>query len=215
MIKGAIFDVDGTLLDSMGIWNEAGDRYLKKKNRIPEDNLTAILWTMSLNEASEYLGRTYEIPDPPQKIQADLIREITDFYLYEVQLKPGAREMLEELKSRDIPMIIATSSDRSYLEPAFKRLGISSYFQEIISGSEIGLNKRTPDIYRLCSSKIRTDIKETWVFEDTLFAVRSAKEGGFRVAGVHDLSSADEQAEIKALCDYYLADLRDFEFNKL
>ena len=125
MIRAAIFDVDGTLLDSMPIWMDTGARYLQILGIEPDSSLEEKIWDMSIAECSAYLKECYHLPLSVQEIYDGIIRMVQDFYFYEAPLKPSVKEFLEELKQKGIPMVIATSSDRSYLTAAFERTGIA------------------------------------------------------------------------------------------
>ena len=123
-IHGAIFDVDGTLLDSMVIWEEAAVRYLNSLGLEPEENLSEKIMTMSMEEGADYLIDHYGVSLTRTQI-LDGIRElIRGFYEDEVQLKPGVEQVIKSLASKDIPMIIATSSDSACVTAGLKRLGV-------------------------------------------------------------------------------------------
>ena len=147
MIKGIIFDADGTLLDSMHIWQDLGKRYLKSLGLIPEDNLNEVLFPMTLEESSKYLKNKYSINKSSNEIKKDILKMIDDFYYYEVQLKNGVLSYLEYLYDNNIEMVIATTSDRSQIEKAFERLDILKYFKCIFTCSELKTSKREGLIY--------------------------------------------------------------------
>ena len=139
MIKGAIFDVDGTLLDSMEIWESAASLYLRKLGICPEAELGRILYTMSMEEGAKYLLQTYHLPYDETTIIDGIYQIIDDFYRYEVRTKKGVKEFLFSLSSKQIPMVIATSGSRELVEVALKRLEIRSYFQEIFTSRNFHL----------------------------------------------------------------------------
>lgn len=203
MIKSAIFDVDGTLLDSMKIWDNAGERYLLSVGQKAENGLSQKLFNMSLSEGAEYMKKRYALPFLTDEIVSGVLKIIEDFYFYEVNLKSGAKEFLQFLKSNNIKMTVATSSDKTHIKKAFERLGISDYFTDIVTCSEIGKGKTSPDIYLACGKILGTAPSETLVFEDALFAVETAHKAGFRTVGVYDESSEKDKNRIKAVCDYY------------
>ena len=109
-IRGVIFDVDGVLLDSMAIWEEAGARYLRSLGRDPGPDLGRILFPMTLREGAAYLKETYGLSEEPEEIEGGVLAVVRDFYLKEAPMKPGAREFLTELSRRGIPMAAATSA---------------------------------------------------------------------------------------------------------
>ena len=124
MIKSAIFDVDGTLLDSMKIWDDAGERYLSSVGKTAENGLSEKLCDMSLTEGAEYMKKQYALSFSTDEIVSGVLKIIEDFYFYEVGLKNGTKEILQFLESNNIKMIIATSSDKTHIKRAFERLGI-------------------------------------------------------------------------------------------
>ena len=138
MLKGIIFDVDGTLLNSMHIWNELGNRYLQTIGLEPEEGLASVLFPMSVEESSIYLKNRYKLSDPVDKIVKDTIVLIDDFYHYEAVPKNGLLPYLDWVRSREIPMVIATSGDREVLNKALARLEIADYFSGILTCSELG-----------------------------------------------------------------------------
>ncbi len=209
MITGAIFDLDGTILDSMPIWDNAGENYLKRIGITAEPNLGKILYSMSMSEAAEYLKNRYHPALTSEAIINGINLTIENFYNCQVQLKDGAAEFLKELKQSGIKLTLATSSDRKVIEYALKRLKVINYFSRIFTCTEIGAGKEKPDIYLKAAEFMETDIKTTWVFEDALYAVKTAKKAGFKTVGLYDVSSITDQDEIKRYCDIYLSKLSD------
>ena len=210
MIKGAIFDVDGVLLDSMGIWDDLGARYLRSLGRIPEEGLNKILFSMSMEQGAEYLNEHYGLNKSVKETVDGIGRMLEDYYFYEVLLKPGAKEILEFLKSKNIKMAAATSSPRTHIEKALSRNGLLGYIDKIYTTGEVGVSKHSPDIYNLAADFLKTKSEETLVFEDSLYALKTAKEAGFVTVGVFDEKGESNQAELENQADLYLKKLDDF-----
>lgn len=210
MIKGVIFDVDGTLLDSMGIWVNAGRIYLEKLGIEVSSELSDILWEMTLNEAAVYLKKEYSLSFSVQEILEGIFDVVRDFYVNRAPLKEGAYELLQRLYSMNIPVTIATISDRSYLEPAFCRLDIMKYINHIFTGNEVGANKTEPDIYYAAASYMGLKPSEIMVFEDACYAARTAKKAGFQVTGIFDELEAKNKEEMKRFTDQYIYDFDEF-----
>ena len=210
MIKGAIFDIDGVLLDSMGIWDDLGARYLRSLGRIPEEGLNKILFSMSMEQGAEYLNEHYGLNKSVKETVEGIGRMLEDYYFYEVLLKPGAKEILEFLKSKNIKMAAATSSPRTHIEKALSRNGLLGYIDKIYTTSEVGVSKHSPDIYNLAADFLKTKSEETLVFEDSLYALKTAKEAGFVTVGVFDEKGESNQAELENQADLYLKKLDDF-----
>ena len=211
MIRGVIFDVDGVLLNSMPVWENLGEIYLEHLGIEAEKGLGETLFAMSLEEGADYLIENYGLKQTPEEIIAGLNREVQDFYGRKVPLKEGVRGYLQEFRDRKIPMAIATSGDRANAEAALKRLKVLSYFRAVFTCSEIGSSKSHPDIYYAAALQLDTDPSDTWVFEDALHAIRTAKKAGFRTAGVYDRASGRDLAQIRDTADIYLPEFKDFD----
>ena len=210
MIKGVIFDVDGVLLNSMPIWENLGELYLRSLGVEAEKDLGEILFTMSLEEGADYLISQYGLDKTPEEIVEGLNREVRDFYAERVPLKEGVREFLYEFNEKKIPMVIATSGDRKNTEAALRRLKVLNYFQGIFTCSEIGSGKNQPDIYLAAALQLDTEPAETWVFEDAYHAIRTAKSVGFKTAAVYDKANDKDLAQIWNTADIYLPEFTDF-----
>ncbi len=210
MIKGVIFDIDGVLLDSMGIWDDLGARYLRSLGKIPEEGLNKILFSMSMEQGAEYLNEHYGLNKSVKETVDGIGRMLEDYYFYEVLLKPGAKEVLEFLKSKNIKMAAATSSPRTHIEKALSRNGLLGYIDKIYTTGEVGVSKHSPDIYNLAADYLKTKPEETLVFEDSLYALKTAKEAGYVTVGVYDEKGESDQEGLKNQADLYLKKLDDF-----
>lgn len=206
MIRGAIFDVDGTLLDSMGIWEVAGVRYLENIQVEPEPGLSKILYPMTIEEGVAYTKEHYNLPQSAEEITQGLLMVVRDFYYKEVRAKKDVIEFLEKLYTNKIPMIIATAGHKEYAEAALKRLGMDYYFQEIRTCSELGRGKHEPEIYLQCASIVGRKPEEIMVFEDAGYAIETAKNAGFITVGIRDMSNGDDWQQIRETADYVLED---------
>ena len=203
MIKGAIFDVDGTLLDSMEIWEDVAIRYLKSIGVEAEPDLPEVMFTMSLPEGAAYVKEHYRLTRETDEIIQGVLDIIRNYYEETAPLKPGVTKILEELSGKRIPMTVATSNNKEEVEAAFKRLGIASYFSRIFTCEEVGAGKTRPDIYMKAAEYMGTRPEETVIFEDVLHAIRTAKKAGFLAVGLYDEASKADQEEIKKEADWY------------
>lgn len=211
MIKGAIFDLDGTIIDSMFIWDTIGEDYLRSLGKEPKENLTKIFKTFTLTQAAEYYRTNYGIKLSIQEIVNGINSMVDEIYRTKVALKPGVSDFLKRLQRSGMKMCVATVTDRPIVEDVLKRLKIHEYFSEIFTCAEVGYNKETPEIYRQALNHLGTPKSETVVFEDVLHAIKTAKEDGFKVAAVYDLHEP-MQEEVKEISDYYIADFGSFCF---
>lgn len=203
MTAGAIFDVDGTLLDSMSIWDTVGEDYLRSIGYRPRGNLNEVFKDMSLDQAARYYQAEYGVALSVEEITAGVNAMLEDFYRHRAPLKPGAGAFVEGLFRRGVRLCIATATDRYLVEAALERCGVLSRFERIFTCGEVGHGKDEPDIFEAALRFLGTERSKTVVFEDALYAARTAKKAGFRLAAVYDVHEKG-QAEIRRLADLYL-----------
>ena len=208
MIKGAIFDLDGTLLDSMFIWDTIGEEYLRSLGKEPHEDLKKTFMTLTLEEAAEYYRENYGVTLSVQEIVDGVNSMVEQTYRTKVTLKPGIAEYLAWLKENGVRMCVATVTDRYLVEETLERLGVRHYFSEIFTCAEVGFGKDKPVIYQKALEHLGTAKDETYVFEDMLFALNTAKTDGFPTVGVYDRHEV-HQDELKELADYYILDFTD------
>ena len=213
MIKGAIFDFDGTLVDSMWIWDTLGEDYLRTLGKEPKENLTETFKTFTLKQAAEYYRAHYGVTLSVKEIVDGVNAMVEKYYENKVTLKHGVADFLNELSEKGVKMCVATVTDRYLVENTLERLGIRNYFSEIFTSAEIGSDKTSPEIYRAALRHLGTQKNETIVFEDAYHALITAKNDGFTVAAVYDQSET-RQIEMKAEVDYYISDYSRFFWNK-
>ena len=209
-IKGAIFDLDGTLLDSMQIWDNIAANYLISRGATPRPGLRDELRALGGHQIPVYFQSNYGIIESEERIYSAINELLEDFYFNKAPLKEGAAELLDKLLGQNVKMCVATATDRYLVEPALERCGIFEYFERIFTCGEERTSKSSPEIYLRAAKFLGTKIIDTLVFEDALYAMKSAKKAGFPVAAVYDLSAGDQQEEIRKLCDYYCNSLFDF-----
>ena len=202
-LLAAIFDMDGVLLDSTYIWNGLGERYLRSYGRDPEENLGARLRVMHMRDIAAYFRDAYKIPHTVDEIIDELKDSVDEEYLYTAPAKPEVDKFLALLKMNGVTMYVATATDKQLAEAALKRTGLLHYFKGIMTCAEAGASKTSPKIYEKCLTRLHCDKQHCVVFEDSLHAIRTAKEAGFRVAAIYDDNSVKVQDEIQSLADYW------------
>lgn len=202
-MQATIFDVDGTLLDSMPVWENIGERYLSGLQIKAEENLNEVLNTMSLEQGAAYLKEGYQLDKSIPQIINEVLKIVSDFYRFEAPVKPGVRETLEWLQGKKVKMVVATSGNKELAEAALKRNGIRDYFDRIYTCTEIGSGKDEPVIYLKAAEFMQAEPKDTLVFEDALHAAETAKKAGFVVVGVYDQGNRENISEMREVCDYY------------
>lgn len=207
-IKGAIFDLDGTLLDSMPIWENIGSEYLISKGISPEPGINESLRVMSLCDAALYVKNKYSLPDSTEEMMND-INKMTEFhYFNDVLPKDGIINFLEYLKSKGVKMCIATATDRYLAQAALERNNMSCYFGKIFTCTEVGKGKNKPDIFIEALQYLGMDISSVCVFEDALYAAFTAKNAGFNLCSVFDKSEPDDQ-KLKNISDVYIKSFKE------
>ncbi len=203
-IKGAIFDLDGTLLDSMSVWRDMAADYLKSQNVTPKEDLFDVVRAMSLADTVVYFRDEYGISKTDEKMMAEINSNVEHFYNNVAANKDYVIKYLELLQQKGIKMCIATATDRYLVEPAIKRNGLDKFFDKIFTCTEVGAGKDTPEIFLAALDYLGTPIEDTYVFEDSLFAIKTAKKAGFPIVGVYDRFSDYHIDEVKAASNIFI-----------
>ncbi len=214
-MKGAIFDLDGTLLDSMWLWESLADNYLLSIGIEPPKDLGESLKVLTLKEACFYIKERFRLKDTPDEINQDMEKLLADYYSNRLQLKLYVLEILEEFKSRNIKMAIATATDEHLVSMVLNRYGIKDYFEFIQTVENVGLSKSQPKYFEIAINRLGLKSEEVWLFEDALHCIVSAKKAGLKVVAVKDKSALDDLEKIKKLADIYIEDFSQLEVDKL
>ena len=207
MIKGVIFDMDGVILDSMLIWEDLGARYLRACGLVPEPDLNKVLFSMSMEQGAEYLAAHYAVGVSSDELLSGLQEMLRNFYFEEVMAKEGARELLEYLAVHGVRITAATSSPREHVTRALARNGLLPFFEKLYTTSEMVTSKHAPDIYNAAAAFMGTQPSETAVFEDSLYALKTAKAAGYKAVGVFDAHGESDQDEMRRTADVYVTRL--------
>ncbi|MCR5201699.1 MAG: HAD family phosphatase [Lachnospiraceae bacterium] len=203
-LKGAIFDMDGTLLNSMFLWDEACVNYLLNKGKSPEPGLPLKFKTMSITESAQYYREHYGITDSVETITQDINALLEDSYRYSVEEKPGAYDILYEFKENNIPMYIATSTDERLVKIALKSHNMDSFFKGIVTCRQVNASKRFPKVYDTAVENLGLKKEDVVVFEDSYFAINTLKNNNYTVVAISDTSSTQDATDIKAIADIYI-----------
>lgn len=203
-IQGVIFDLDGTILDSMHIWSDIGLLFLKNKGFEAPEGIEDEFVKMSMVQAAEYYIKNID----PTATVMDIVNEVNSlvqgFYFNEVIKKDGVEDFLKFLKAKNVKMCIATATDKHLVEKALERNGIREYFSEIFTCSGVGAGKDTPVIYDVALEHLGTPKENTFIFEDALYAIETANKAGYNIVGINDISEKADPDEVKKLCNYYI-----------
>ncbi|MDD3227536.1 MAG: HAD family phosphatase [Tissierellia bacterium] len=207
--KYKIFDLDGTLLDSMGAWRDLGKDYLLQKGINPPDNLNEIIAAMSMLESAAYFQEAFKIELSAEEIIKEVKMFIEYKYRHEFKLKPYVKEYLEKLENENTVMCIATATPLKLAKAALERNEIIDYFSFVISCDEVGVGKNNPDIFILAANKLNAKPSEIAVYEDADFALITAKEEGFYTIGVYDDYFKNERKDIELISDIYIESFKE------
>lgn len=202
--KAAIFDLDGTLIDSMGIWKVIDEEYLNKYGFDVPENLQEEITHLTIIETAMYFKEKFNIKDDIETIINTWNDMAYNHYSNTITLKEGVIEFLDYLRSNNIKIGLATSNTKPLLEATLKNNNIYDYFDSITISEEVGVSKANPDIYLLSAQKLNVDPKECIVFEDIVQAVKGAKLAGMTVYSIYDESSADQKDELIKVSDKYI-----------
>lgn len=210
MLNLAIFDFDGTLFDSMFIWDNVGEIYLRSLEKEPKPSMREDVRALSLYQSACYFKQEYNLSLSIEEIMRGINQTIEHFYIHEVLPKPGVADFLKRMHKDGISMCIATASDRYQIEAALSRCGMEHYFEAIFTCSEVGHGKDEPVIFQKAMEHFGADRSSAIVFEDAIHAIQTAKADGFAVVAEFD-SSEKRQAEIRNLADCYITDFEHTE----
>ncbi len=203
-ITGAIFDMDGTLLNSMDYWALVAEEYLNSQGIAPTDNTNKRFLEDGMRAWYEDCQKKYGLSASYADAKNGIYALMNKRYEADVDLKDGALELLEKLYQKGVKMCLATATEREAVEKILKKLGIEKYFLRIFTSGEVGVGKREPLIYEIALDFLGTDKETTYVFEDAIYAMKTAYTNGFRVVGVYDKNVFATKDEVKSLCHIYL-----------
>lgn len=208
--KAAIFDLDGTLLDSMGVWDQVDIDFLSRRGiTVPDDYMTTVA-AMQFRQIAEYTISRFNLDDTPEQLMDEWDNMARIAYATVVEAKPHAVEYLTSLKKSGAKLAVATSLPPSLREPAMSHVGILDFFDVTVSVDDVGdVGKDKPDIYLLAAQRLGVKPSDCTVFEDLLTAIRSARAAGMKVWAMHDDSSNRDWPQICELADGMLFDFAE------
>lgn len=209
-IRGIIFDLDGTLIDSMGIWSRI-DREFLRENGVtePPADISDIVKKMTVDQSSQYFIDCFGLSCTKEYVINRIEELVRIEYEERIQLKSGVSELLAYLDGAEIPYGIATATYKVLAEAVLKRCGIYGRFRFLLSDREYPMGKKFPDIFHGAAQLLGSSPDEILVVEDSLHCIETAKAAGFVTAAVYDEAAEADRQQIEAVSDFYAANLRE------
>ena len=200
-LQSAIFDMDGTLLDSLSVWADSDREFITGLGLEYNAECSLDMKKMHFDSACEYLVGKFSLPFTAEETGRRILAIVEEHYINGVPLKESAAEFLEYAKKCGVKMCVATSNKKALAEAALEAKGIKNYFEFVLTSDEIGCGKESPEIFLKAAEMLGAVPESTAVFEDSIHAVMSAKSAGFKVVGVYDELCPEEFVEIKKYAD--------------
>ena len=211
MIKGAIFDLDGTILDSMKVWDDLADKYLLSIGINPPDGLKETFELMSTRQSARWIIENLHVKKTEEEIMEGFDKQLSFYYKNEVDLKPGFLEFIKKLEDKKVPCCIVTTNSRINVEYALQKYNISSDFKFVLTCSEMNTDKTRPDIYIKAAEMLGLKPSEVIVFEDSYHCIKTAKDNNFRVCSVYDKSNIEHFEASKSIADCFTIDYKNLK----
>ena len=208
-LTGAIFDMDGTLIDSLGLWDilwrEFGDRYCGGVPFVPDEEADRYIRTVILPEAMRFVHEHCHIGGSAEEIFRVADDCFINFYKTKVALKPGVREFLDYCAEKGVKMCIASAGEPHLINAVFEHCDLEKYFSGVVSCASVGKGKEAPDVFLAARELLGTPMDETWIIEDSVLALDTARKAGFHTVGIYDSHNHDPE-RVRALSEIYIAD---------
>ena len=202
-ITGAIFDFDGTVFDSMHIWKGVKFQFFDRIGLILNEKQREEFKKLFLLDAIELAKTRFDLKMTDKELFDEFFTLIKEKYLADTKPKNDIIEFLEKLKAKGVKMGIATATGEPALIAVLEKFNMLHYFEEIYSTYTVGASKTEPKVYDVVLNELGTEKETTWIFEDALYAAKTAKKAGYNVVGIYD-KSEPEQEELKNLVDIYI-----------
>ena len=210
-MKGYIFDLDGTLIDSQWVWRDSTIEIFEELHLENPLDVYKDIRSFSLEEAGYYIIERFSLSLSYEELSEMIIENVKQKYDQQVKAKEGVIEKLKSFHQQGIKMIIATASEHELIEICLKRLGIDQFMEYIITTSQYQTNKKTEaKIYDKACELLALNKEDVLVFEDALHAIETLKKHNYQVCGIYDEDNVDHQGRIKSLVDYYILDWPSF-----
>lgn len=200
-----IFDLDGTLLDSNGVWLEVDHIFLSRRNKPYTKEFHDCVAHTIMPNAAVSVRKLLDLPESCEEIIAEWMELAKGQYGYTVELKPHVKEYLERCRAAGHRMAIFTACVPEHCEAALAHHGLNPYFERVIYAQELGADKRSPQIFREAVELLGVLPKDCVLFDDSLSACKAAKAAGMTVVGIYDDYFKDTEPDMRELCDQYIS----------
>lgn len=201
-----IFDLDGTLVDSMWMWRQIDIEFLGERGIALPDDLQQKIEGMSFRETAVYMQNRFQLKETVEELMDIWNKMAFEKYKKEVPLKPGIKKFLDKLKTHQIKMGIATSNSPLLVETVLKAQGIFEYFDSIHTANEVEKGKPAPDIYLLVAKDLGVEPEKCLIFEDIVQGIMAGKNAGMTTCAIYDDYSKEDDENKRATADYYIED---------
>ena len=208
--KGIIFDLDGTLLDSMKVWENVDRDFVKENGGVYTEDISQTVKKMTIQQSAEYFKTRFNLSHSCEYIINRIEEMVSEQYCRYIPLKNGVLKTLETLSAKDVKMCVATATYNSLVEAALNRLGIADKFEFVLTCSDVGSGKDKPDIFYKSAQKLGFDISEVIVVEDSLHCIETAKNAGFATIAVYDEIAGEDWKKILEISDYSIDSMEQF-----
>ena len=210
-LQGVIFDLDGTLLDSTGMWRQVDGRLMAHYGKEVPPDLSETVQRMSIEEFSQFFVEEFDLPGTPEQIAQQVADMVAEEYREKLQLKPHVPEILDWLDQQDIPYGVATATYGELAEAALRRLHVWERLRFLLTEQNAGAPKTQPRIFQLAAQKLHLGRRQIAVVEDSLHALEGAKNGGFFTIGIADPENAPVWKEICATATVHIHDILEMK----
>lgn len=209
--KGMIFDLDGTLVDSMGVWGDVDIKILTKYGVTPPDNLAQLLKPMSFMQSTDYFINVLGVKAEPDELLKEMYEVVIEDYLYHIPAKADAYEFVKRQHKAGVKLCVATATNIDLAEGCLKRLGMFECLDFIVTCDQLATGKDRPDIYHYCAKEFRLKPEEIMVFEDAVHSAKTAKDAGYCVVGIYEKLAEGDMPALMKICDYFIRNYAELD----
>lgn len=208
-MQAAIFDLDGTLLDSMGFWQQQLAQFLQERGITPPDDLLLTTKTLGMELATANFIQRFGLKEDAKAAYRVFQNNMEYYYTHEIPLKLGAEAYLAQLQRNAVPMVIATATARPLVEKVIARFHWQQYFPLFLTVAEVGVGKHDPAIFLCCAQRLNLPPAQCMVFEDSLAAIRAANEAQFQTTAIYEATAPEEQSLLAREAHRYIVDFSE------